>query len=217
MHHDHSDHGFRVLHTLRCIGTSSAERVASAAGLAPADTATELRRLEQAGLVTLPAGPFSGWEVTEPGRVALGEMLSEEMSQDGVSELVTRSYERFLALNPSLLQIGTDWQIRQIGTTQVINDHTDDEYDAGVLDRLMRVDESLQPILDELTENLPRFDPYRSRLTDALERVMGGYHGFVSDSFDSYHTVWFQLHEDLLVTLGITREEERSETRPAAG
>lgn len=210
MHHDHSDHGFRVLHALRCIGTSSAERIASAAGLAPADTAMELRRLEQAGLVTLPSGPFSGWTLTDPGLAAHREMVSEEMSQDGVSQLVTGCYQRFLVLNPPLLQIGTDWQIRQVGNTQVLNDHKDGEYDAGVLDRLMRVDGSVQPILADLTDRLPRFGSYPVRLTDALERVMGGYHGFVSDSFDSYHTVWFQLHEDLLTSLGISREEERS-------
>jgi hypothetical protein len=28
---------------------------------------------------------------------------------------------------------------------------------------------------------------------------------YVSDSTESYHAVWFQLHEDLLATLGIPR------------
>jgi hypothetical protein len=27
----------------------------------------------------------------------------------------------------------------------------------------------------------------------------------VADSTESYHTVWFQLHEDLLATLGMPR------------
>ena len=43
----------------------------------------------------------------------------------------------------------------------------------------------------------------------ALERSLGGENEFVSDSLESYHSAWFQLHEDLLVTLGITREDER--------
>jgi hypothetical protein len=38
----------------------------------------------------------------------------------------------------------------------------------------------------------------------------------VADTLDSYHTVWFQLHEDLLVTLGISREEERGASSGSA-
>ncbi|CAN5866644.1 hypothetical protein BH23ACT4_BH23ACT4_11090 [soil metagenome] len=34
----------------------------------------------------------------------------------------------------------------------------------------------------------------------------------MSENFDSYHTVWFQLHEDLLRTLGISRDDERGRT-----
>jgi hypothetical protein len=56
---------------------------------------------------------------------------------------------------------------------------------------------------------LTRFALYRTRLTIALERALGGNIAYVTDTVDSYHSVWFQLHEDLLVTLGISREEER--------
>jgi hypothetical protein len=52
---------------------------------------------------------------------------------------------------------------------------------------------------------LPRFTRYRVRLTDALTRVRAGAHGYVTDDLESYHVVWFQLHEDLLATLGIPR------------
>jgi hypothetical protein len=31
----------------------------------------------------------------------------------------------------------------------------------------------------------------------------------VTDSVDSYHSVWFHLHEDLLSTLGRTRDDEQ--------
>ena len=31
----------------------------------------------------------------------------------------------------------------------------------------------------------------------------------VADTLDSYHSVWFQLHDDLLVTLDVSREDER--------
>ena len=41
---------------------------------------------------------------------------------------------------------------------------------------------------------------------------MAGNHAYLADGLESYHTVWFQLHEDLLTTLGISREEERRDT-----
>jgi len=33
---------------------------------------------------------------------------------------------------------------------------------------------------------------------------------FTKPTVDSYHTVWFELHENLLATLGIERGAERS-------
>ena len=50
-----------------------------------------------------------------------------------------------------------------------------------------------------------RFQRYRVRLTDALARARSGALEYVTDDLASYHTVWFQLHEDLLATLGIPR------------
>ena len=53
---------------------------------------------------------------------------------------------------------------------------------------------------------LLRFETYRRRLTAALARVRrGDREWFTSPTLDSYHTVWFELHEDLLVALGLTR------------
>jgi hypothetical protein len=50
-----------------------------------------------------------------------------------------------------------------------------------------------------------RFRRYRVRLTDALASARSGALDDVTDSTASYHIVWFQLHEDLLATLGIPR------------
>jgi hypothetical protein len=52
---------------------------------------------------------------------------------------------------------------------------------------------------------LPRFGRYRARLGDALVMARSGRTEYVTDDFEAYHTVWFQLHEDLLATLGIPR------------
>ena len=44
---------------------------------------------------------------------------------------------------------------------------------------------------------------------EALGKVQGGDHDwFTKPMIASYHTVWFELHEDLLATLGIERSSE---------
>ncbi len=89
--------------------------------------------------------------------------------------------------------------------------------DTRVLDRLVRIDKGAQRICSDLTAALSRFAPYGTRLGDALDRALAGDASYVTDDFDAYHTGWFQLHEDLLATLGISREEERNSSGPSPG
>jgi hypothetical protein len=98
----------------------------------------------------------------------------------------------------------------KIGSAPTLNDHTDPDYDAKVLTRLIRIDSLAQDLLTELCAQLDRFAIYQRRLSTALDHTMAGSHSFVADNLDSYHTIWFQLHEDLLTTLGISRDEERA-------
>ena len=80
---------------------------------------------------------------------------------------------------------------------------------AGPIERLMVVHEAVVPIADDLAAALPRFGRYGPRLTNAVDRVRAGeVDWFTKPVLDSYHSVWFELHEDLLATLGIERGEE---------
>jgi hypothetical protein len=80
-----------------------------------------------------------------------------------------------------------------------------------VVGRLADLDSKVQPICADLGAALDRFGRYGARLADALERVRGGDHDwFTKPMIASYHTVWFELHEDLLATLGIERSQEGS-------
>lgn len=194
---------------MRCIGVVGVERVSAASGLARGEVEECLQQLANDDSAMLTPGPFGGWSVTDAGRSADDEWLARELDVLGARGLVLGCYDRFLGLNPALLQICSDWQMLRIGNTPSLNDHTDADYDTKVLSRLMRVDESAQELCGELTETLERFGAYRSRLSSALEQAMAGNHGYVADRLDSYHAVWFQLHEDLLTTLGVSRDEER--------
>ena len=195
-----------VLHTLRCIGFAALERVADATGFATEDARSELIDLGAEGLVTYTPGDFSGWGITDAGRVADRERIAAELETTGTRATVAAAFDRFLLLNPKLLEICTAWQMQTVGGAITLNDHTDAVYDGRVLDQLTDLHGRADAVLASLAEALSRFQRYRDRLADALDRVNAGMLKYVADDMDSYHTVWFQLHEDLLATLGIPRE-----------
>ena len=61
--------------------------------------------------------------------------------------------------------------------------------------------------LQPLAAHVGRYGVYRSRLTAALDAARAGDQRFVaSPRVDSYHSVWFELHEDLIRLAGRTRE-----------
>jgi hypothetical protein len=203
-----TDRDLRILHTTRCIGYSTSERVAVAAGLTAEDTLDGLRSLDRDGLVSHVDGVFGGWSITDSGRTHAARRVAEELDGSGSRSTVETAYAEFLALNPQLLNACGDWQIRRVGATSIPNDHRDRDYDIAVIDRLARIDEEVQPVIAALAGVLPRFAPYRARLGRALGRVDAGEQRYFTDDMESYHTIWFQLHEDLLVTLGLERFPE---------
>jgi hypothetical protein len=116
------------------------------------------------------------------------------------------AYERFLPLNGELLRLCHDWQVR---TGNVVNDHLDAEYDWAVIDRLRALHERSSPVTRSMASAIDRFGQHRERLRAAVRKVEAGEpEWFTSPRIDSYHTVWMQLHEDLLLALGIERSSE---------
>jgi len=194
-----------ALHALRCIGFASLSRVADATGLPEPAVESELIDLAVAGLVTRVAGDFGGWGLTEAGRAADAERIADELDAAGTRTVVAAAYDGFLVLNPELLDLCGAWQLRSAAGVVTANDHTDPAYDARVLDRLTDLDRRAEAACAELSAAMLRFRRYRARLTGALARARAGALDEVSDSTGSYHAVWFQLHEDLLTTLGIPR------------
>ena len=117
-----------------------------------------------------------------------------------------RAYERFLPLNAELLRVCNDWQVLPGG---VPNDHADPRYDWAVVDRLRAIDERIAPVVSRLGRAIERFAPYRPRLRAALAHVdEGRTEWLTSPRIDSYHTVWMQLHEDVLLAIGADRADE---------
>lgn len=198
---------FLVLHALRLKGLADARAVAGSFEFSTKEAEALLQFAAAQGLATERRGIVSGWTLTEAGRGAHARLLvAEALADEGRRELV-KAYGEFLALNQELLESCTAWQLRD----GVLNDHLDSAYDAECVARLRRVDLAVRPICDRLTGILGRYGKYGDRLRAARQKVEDGERDwFTKPGIDSYHSVWFELHEDLLVTLGIERGSETS-------
>jgi hypothetical protein len=179
-----------VLHALRCMGFTVASRIAGATGLDESTVESELIDLAVAELVTHTPGEFGGWGLTEAGRAEDAALVAAELDTAG-RDVITPAYNDFLVLNPELLDLCTAWQTRPAGDV--------------VLDLFADFHTRADAVLADLSVALPRFGRYRARLGTALDRARAGETRYLTDDLEAYHTVWFQLHEDLLATLGIPR------------
>jgi len=200
-----------VLHGLRVKGFAETDQVAEATGVDDVVVVRALERFAADGLVSRKQGvEVSGWVLTPAGRAEHERRLATELDASGARSAVEAAYDRFLALNPELLAVCTDWQVRD----GVRNDHADAAHDAAVLDRLAALHERARPVVADLAAALDRFGRYPERLDRAATKVAAGDHDWIDKPLtDSYHTVWFELHEDLLATLGLDRS---APTRGAA-
>jgi hypothetical protein len=155
-----------------------------------------------------------GIRITTEGRAvhASWARLPEGAEAD---QAARRAYERFLPLNREVVRVCSDWQVRPGG---VPNDHRDARYDWAIIDRVRTLDERIAPIVGRLGRTVARFAPYRVRLRTALERVDAGeVEWLTSPRLDSYHTVWMQMHEDLLLAIGGDRASEGEPTATDSG
>ena len=195
-----------VLHGLRLKGFAEPDDVAALVGLEPREVVGELEHLKADELVLYREGRLTGWALTPAGRKAQEQGLQAELRACDARDAVFDAYKRFLDLNNDLLAICTAWQMKDEAT---INDHADPAYDEGVIDQLHELHRKAEPIITDLEATLDRYCGYRARLEASLARLRGGdAQWFTKPLIDSYHTVWFQLHEDLLNTLGIERSQE---------
>jgi hypothetical protein len=201
-----SDARLLVLHGLRLKGFAGADDVAAVVHVPHEEVSRHLDDFQAASLVLYREGRLTGWALTPAGRSEHERLLAEELSANGCRPTVEGAYRRFLALNPDLLTVCTAWQMKDEAT---LNPHDDEDYDSAVIDRLADLHDQVEPVLVDLESEFLRYATYRPRFSNALDRVRDGERDwFAKPMIDSYHTVWFQLHEDLLNTLGIERSKE---------
>lgn len=205
------EHGFEALHGLRLRGFAPAASVAELVGAPLDQIETALHALGDQGLVVERHAPRPGWVLTPAGRTHHEHLAAAELDTAGVREPLEHLYEAFGPLNQAFLALCTRWQVRPVDGAPVVNDHLDPAYDQAVIDDLAGIDAEIQPLVAKVTALLDRFEIHGPRLANALAALVDGDYDWLADPLvDSYHTVWFELHEDLLVTLGLDRATETS-------
>ena len=162
------------------------------------------------GLVAggLVKGAAGAWRLTEGGRARADELIAAERGAIGLDR-TTAWLDGFLAFDGRVKATVTAWQMRPTDGEPVFNDHADAAYDARVLADLTLLHRDAVAWAAPIEPAWPRARTYRLRLDDALKGAAGGDVRFVaSPRVDSYHGIWFELHEDLIHLAGRTREDE---------
>jgi hypothetical protein len=197
-----------VLHGVRVKGMADGAAVASRFGLDRHVVEELLLDYEAQGWVTrVRFAGTGGWALTAAGRAENERRLAAELEETTARPEVEAVHGEFLTLNSRFLTAVTNWQIRpERADPLAANDHTDWRWDERVLDDLRRLERQLRPVGQQLAAALDRFSGYPERYSAALDKVDRGQRAWVDQPrIDSCHTVWMELHEDLLATLGLER------------
>ena len=190
----------KVLQAVRLKGRIAPEDIAATVGEEPAVVADAVRAATEAG--SLIEGKTV--RLSPEGRARLNELLTAER-ENADQVAISDAYDKFRSVNADFKALVADWQLKD-GEP---NPHDDQEYDSAVLARLVDVHQRVAPVTAAVASQLPRLARYSDKLAAALAKVQSGDTAWLTRPIvDSYHTVWFELHEELILAAGLTRESE---------
>jgi len=194
-----------------CLRTLALKGMAKADGLAETLGTNEERiselfvELEQHGLIA----ELNGGRM-RPTPLGAEHVAGLYTSESAALDACNAALDAFHRPNRALKEVVTAWQVHTVDGAQVPNDHEDPDYDAAVIRRLHNeVHSGVTPIIAKLTTVLPRLGRYHARLEAALDRLAEDDQRYMAHPLlDSYHTVWFELHEELIKLAGRNRKDE---------
>lgn len=203
-----SDPRFRSFHALRIKGFAKADVVAEIAALPLPEVEGHLADLQKQELALFREARAL-WQLTPAGKEAHKAELAKDVT-DEVKAGIHQHYDRFLEFNVAFKALCGDWQLID-GDGSKPNDHSDAAYDQRIIDRLLGFDKEARPVVAAIGMVHERMAPYAPRLGGSLERLLAGETKmFTGVMCNSYHDVWMELHEDLILSLGIDRAAEGS-------
>lgn len=188
-----------VLHAVRLGGFADTPALAERAELSRGTVEDTLIDLGARGLIErMSFADTAGWILTEAGTAQHERWLAEERQRAGATEALVTAMTEFDELNARVVDTLSRWQLQS--PEQQAHRRVD------VLPALRGVDGALRDLLADPIALLPRLGRYPRQFAAALRRVSAGEDRWVAGvGILSCHTVWAELHQDLLSTLGRPR------------
>ena len=194
-----NEEDFVVLNSLILKKTATIGAVVQATGMRADDVVAIFRQLEADGSV---ASAGDHLFPTEEGRERAKQYAQARYAGSAEDPALERWAGHFDAVNRRFLETITSWQTVAVESQQIVNDHSDPDYDARVISRIDALLVRGLKLIDELAQEEPRLRRYAERLQEAFGRVDQGDTRYVSDPMvDSVDSIWFELHEDVLQVL----------------
>lgn len=188
-----------TLHAVRLLGFADTEAVAERFGQSLGDVEAALIDAGANGWAARSSfGGTGGWSLTEAGKAENQRLLAAELDTTGTREVLTELHGAFVPLNTEVVAACGALQLRR-------PDAGTQSSDASLQQALARAVTFVTGLEDRLAAALPRFSGYARRLEHALEQAALEAAWYTATDRDSFHKVWFELHEDLIATLGLQR------------
>jgi pyruvate,orthophosphate dikinase len=185
---------FELLRALQLKGLCSVERLAAALGCSEEVVSIALAPHESF-LKTTPRG----YALTAEGRDWVQQELQRESAE--VTGDLAPAWARFQPLNLQLKVLVTETQMSAI--------NAEHERWGWLLESMHSLHAEFRPVVDEVAGLAPRLRGYGRRFDAALAALAGGDQTMLASPLkDSYHTVWFEFHEEFIALTGRNREDE---------
>jgi pyruvate,orthophosphate dikinase len=197
---------FALMRALALLGIAGEERLAASLAVNAETVCCVIGSLESGHVNRTPRGLQIGPE----GRAWLQVQLEAERARIDRA-VADRLYRSFMVFDDGFKRLVAAWQVRTEDGREVRNDHADAAYDTVVRERLLAFHGEAGPLIDEICAVVSRLQPYRLRLARASAAVAAGDGSMIASPLkDSYHTIWFELHEELMHLSGRSRAAEEA-------
>jgi pyruvate,orthophosphate dikinase len=202
----HRPNAFTVMRALSLLGFAAPDRVAMSLATSVETVRSVLDKLPTYHVSHGPAGIG----VAPQGRTWLQAKLNAERDciDQATADLV---YQEFMRLDAGFKRLVTDWQMRVADGRMVANDHADTAHDDAVRLRLRAFHQETMELVAKICAFAPRLEPFKMRFARSAAAISAGDGSMIASPLkDSYHTVWFELHEELIHLSGRNRATEET-------
>lgn len=198
-----------TLHAVRLLGFADTEQIAERFGQDPGHVEAALIDAGGKGWTTRSSfAGTNGWSLTEAGKAENQRLLARELDATGARDALTELHAAFVPLNNEVVLGCGTLQLRFLGLDGVdpgSMDGSRQPSDSSLHLTLSHAATFVSGMESRLSAALPRISGYAQRLEHSLGQAAWDPAWYTATDRDSFHKVWFELHEDLIATLGLQR------------